>query len=153
MITSLGAKTEVLIEALPYISRYEGKTFVVKYGGAAVIALFQLVTLPVEFDASARAKVQLVNLGIVDADEMPGVHETLDAAALTYVAALIAAALQPTCFNHLTLYNILGTLKSLFDWAEKYEQRQSLFCFGLLEVCDLPDLLPLLEGVELTTDR
>ena len=37
MITSLGAKTEVLIEALPYISRYEGKTFVVKYGGAAMV--------------------------------------------------------------------------------------------------------------------
>lgn len=37
MIASLGAKTEVLIEALPYISRYEGKTFVVKYGGAAMV--------------------------------------------------------------------------------------------------------------------
>ncbi len=55
-----------------------------------VIALFQLVTLPVEFDASARAKAQLVNLGIVDADEMPGVRETLDAAALTYVAAFVS---------------------------------------------------------------
>jgi Zn-dependent membrane protease YugP len=57
----------------------------------AVICLFQLVTLPVEFDASARAKVQLVNLGILDRDEMPGVHETLDAAALTYVAAFVAS--------------------------------------------------------------
>lgn len=56
----------------------------------AVIAVFQLVTLPVEFDASARAKVQLVRLGIVDADEMPGVNETLNAAALTYVAALVS---------------------------------------------------------------
>jgi acetylglutamate kinase len=37
MITSLTAKTEVLCEALPYISRYEGKTFVVKYGGAAQV--------------------------------------------------------------------------------------------------------------------
>jgi Zn-dependent membrane protease YugP len=56
-----------------------------------VIVLFQLVTLPVEFDASRRAKAQLVNLGIVDRDEMKGVHETLDAAALTYVAAFVAA--------------------------------------------------------------
>ena len=56
----------------------------------SVIALFQLVTLPVEFDASRRAKVQLVNLGILDADEMPGVNETLDAAALTYVAAFVS---------------------------------------------------------------
>ena len=57
----------------------------------AIICLFQLITLPVEFDATARAKAQLVILGIVDRDEMPGVNETLDAAALTYVAAFIAS--------------------------------------------------------------
>ena len=56
-----------------------------------LICLFQLVTLPVEFDATRRAKAQLVNLGIVDRDEMKGVHETLDAAALTYVAAFVAS--------------------------------------------------------------
>ena len=56
-----------------------------------VICLFQLVTLPVEFDATRRAKKQLVTLGILDRDEMPGVNETLDAAALTYVAAFAAA--------------------------------------------------------------
>lgn len=55
-----------------------------------VLALFQLVTLPVEFDASNRAKAQLVNLGIVDRDEMAGVNETLDAAALTYVAGFVS---------------------------------------------------------------
>jgi Zn-dependent membrane protease YugP len=54
------------------------------------IALFQLVTLPVEFDASRRAKAQLVTLGILDRDEMPGVSETLNAAALTYVAAFVS---------------------------------------------------------------
>jgi Zn-dependent membrane protease YugP len=53
----------------------------------AVLTLFQLITLPVEFDASRRAKRQLVTLGIVDHDEMTGVNQTLDAAALTYVAA------------------------------------------------------------------
>src|SRR5262249_1287856 len=53
----------------------------------AVICLFQLITLPVEFDASNRAKAQLVNLGILDRDEMHGVNETLNAAGLTYVAA------------------------------------------------------------------
>lgn len=57
----------------------------------AVICLFQLITLPVEFDASNRAKAQLVNLGILDRDEMPGVNQTLDAAALTYVAAFVAS--------------------------------------------------------------
>lgn len=57
----------------------------------AVMTLFQFVTLPVEFDATRRAKAQLVNLGIVDQDEMYGVHETLDAAALTYVAAFVSS--------------------------------------------------------------
>lgn len=57
----------------------------------AVICLFQFVTLPVEFDASRRAKEQLVGLGILDRDEMKGVNETLNAAALTYVAAFVAA--------------------------------------------------------------
>jgi uncharacterized protein len=63
------------------------------FGAAALglIVLFQLVTLPVEFDASRRAKAELVNLGILERDEMPGVHQTLDAAALTYVAGFVAA--------------------------------------------------------------
>ena len=60
----------------------------------AVLTLFQLVTLPVEFDASRRAKVKLVELGILDRDEMPGVNETLNAAALTYLAAFIGALLN-----------------------------------------------------------
>jgi hypothetical protein len=60
----------------------------------AVLTLFQLITLPVEYDASRRAKVQLVALGILDQDEMPGVNETLNAAALTYLAAFMAALLN-----------------------------------------------------------
>jgi Zn-dependent membrane protease YugP len=60
----------------------------------AVLTLFQLITLPVEYDASRRAKAQLVSLGILDQDEMPGVNQTLDAAALTYLAAFMAALLN-----------------------------------------------------------
>lgn len=56
-----------------------------------VMVLFQLVTLPVEFDASRRAKLQLVNLGILGREEMEGVEETLGAAALTYVAAFVSS--------------------------------------------------------------
>ncbi len=56
-----------------------------------ILAIFQLVTLPVEFDASARAKKILVNLSIIDTQESKGVCETLNAAALTYVAAFIAS--------------------------------------------------------------
>jgi hypothetical protein len=47
------------------------------------------VNLPVEFDASHRAKVQLVQLGIVPAEQMYYVNKVLNAAALTYVAATL----------------------------------------------------------------
>ncbi|MGD0744271.1 MAG: zinc metallopeptidase [Verrucomicrobiota bacterium] len=59
-----------------------------------VMTLFQLVTLPVEYDASRRAKGQLFRLGLVHEDERAGVSKVLDAAALTYVAALVSAVLQ-----------------------------------------------------------
>jgi Zn-dependent membrane protease YugP len=56
-----------------------------------VLTVFQLITLPVEFDASKRAKEELVGLGILAKDELPGVNQTLNAAAFTYVAAFIAS--------------------------------------------------------------
>lgn len=56
-----------------------------------IIALFQMITLPVEFDASRRAKQQLVNLGLIDSHESPGVSKVLNAAAMTYVAAMVAS--------------------------------------------------------------
>jgi len=56
-----------------------------------VLTIFQLVTLPVEFDASKRARVQLANLGIIGQDEMPGVVKTLNAAGFTYVAAFVGS--------------------------------------------------------------
>jgi Zn-dependent membrane protease YugP len=59
----------------------------------SVIALFQLITLPVEFDASRRAKERLMQLGIVHAGESEGVGKVLSAAALTYVAALVSAVM------------------------------------------------------------
>jgi len=58
-------------------------------------ALFALVTLPVEFDASARAKRLLVQTGIIHTDEeMRGVNAVLNSAALTYVAGLVTALMQ-----------------------------------------------------------
>jgi Zn-dependent membrane protease YugP len=60
----------------------------------AVVALFQLITLPVEFDASRRAKEQLTRLGIVNPSEAPAIRQVLSAAAMTYVAALVTALLQ-----------------------------------------------------------
>lgn len=58
-------------------------------------ALFALMTLPVEFDASARAKSLLAETGIIQTEkEQQGVNKVLNAAALTYVAALVTAILQ-----------------------------------------------------------
>ena len=57
----------------------------------AIAVLFQIVTLPVEFDASRRAKRQLSDLGLVASSEAAGVNSTLKAAAWTYVAAALAA--------------------------------------------------------------
>lgn len=59
-----------------------------------VTVLFQLVTLPVEFDASKRAKEQLIQLGLIDSDEHDQVSKVLSAAAMTYVAGLISNLLQ-----------------------------------------------------------
>ena len=61
----------------------------------AVLAVFQLITLPVEFDASRRAKVILQQMGMIRAgEEASGVNKVLDAAALTYVAAFVAVISQ-----------------------------------------------------------
>jgi hypothetical protein len=56
--------------------------------------IFQLVTLPVEFDASRRALVQLNQLGLAAPEEQQSAKKVLDAAALTYVAAAAVAVLQ-----------------------------------------------------------
>lgn len=56
-----------------------------------VLTVFQLITLPVEFDASRRAKLILLRQGIVTQTEMGGVSTVLNAAAWTYVAAFLSA--------------------------------------------------------------
>jgi uncharacterized protein len=55
------------------------------------VVFFQLVNLPVEFNASARAKAQLVQLGVINQQELVYVSKVLNAAALTYVAATLQA--------------------------------------------------------------
>lgn len=67
------------------------------YAGIAlfsVATLFQLVTLPVEFDASRRAVVALAQSGRFTEDELKGVKKVLTAAALTYVAALFVSLMS-----------------------------------------------------------
>lgn len=59
-----------------------------------LVAIFALVTLPVELNASARAKKQLYQSNIVDQRELAGVNKVLSAAAWTYVVAALAALVQ-----------------------------------------------------------
>lgn len=60
----------------------------------AVIVIFQVITLPVEFNASRRAIATLGGDGILDQDELTGAKRVLGAAAMTYVAAMVTAVLQ-----------------------------------------------------------
>lgn len=93
---SLVPVTQIASKFLPIvmIGGFFFHIFGLIYLGVAVylvLTLFQLVTLPVEFDASARAKAELAGLGIVEPSEEKGVSDTLNAAAWTYVAAFIAS--------------------------------------------------------------
>lgn len=76
-----------LIAALPVLQNLAIWVF-------AGATLFTFVTLPVEFNASARAEAMLAESGLVAPQEMAGVRAVLGAAALTYVAAALMAALQ-----------------------------------------------------------
>jgi Zn-dependent membrane protease YugP len=72
----------------------------------SAVLLFQIVTLPVEFDATARAKRLAVEYGIVSAQERQGMDRVLNAAALTYVAAAISTLL--TLLYYLVRAGIIG---------------------------------------------
>ncbi len=82
--------------------------FVVLIGAIlfSAVLLFQLVTLPVEFDASARAKRLVVEAGIVDSDERYAIDKVLNAAAMTYVAAVVMTVL--TLLYYLMRSGLLG---------------------------------------------
>ncbi len=67
------------------------------YAGIALTAiglLFQIITLPVEFDASSKAKEMLKGMSLSDKTDDVGVEKMLGAAALTYVAGVLSSALQ-----------------------------------------------------------
>jgi Zn-dependent membrane protease YugP len=74
--------------------------------GFAAVLLFQLVTLPVEFNASRRAKHLVVESGVVYPEEREGIDRVLNAAALTYVAAAVTTAL--TLLYYLMRAGLLG---------------------------------------------
>jgi uncharacterized protein len=91
-IANFGGSGGILIMLLGAMLSIKGLIYV----GIALfsgIVLFQLINLPVEYDASARAKRILVEQGIVPPEEMPYVNKVLNAAALTYVAGTLESIL------------------------------------------------------------
>jgi uncharacterized protein len=89
----IGSNLGMMILGLGVVTKMTGMIWV----GVALFSafvVFTLVTLPVELNASSRAVRVLVDAGIVSEEESAGTRKVLDAAALTYVAAAVAAVLQ-----------------------------------------------------------
>lgn len=96
--TSFGEKLSVplLIIGL-FLSSYSQKFLYLAYAGIllyGLCVLFQVVTLPTEFDASRRALVSIESMGLLEGEELKGAKKVLSAAALTYVAALATTMMQ-----------------------------------------------------------
>jgi Zn-dependent membrane protease YugP len=97
-LASFGSNAALIIIILGFALSLTGLVYI---GIAAfgLTVLFQLINLPVEFDASRRARVQLVSSGIISPQEEQEVGRVLNAAAMTYVAATVTAVL--TLFYYL----------------------------------------------------
>ena len=97
-VTNFGSKLAMpLILAGILLSAMGGLSYTLVYLGIACFGLslvFQLVTLPVEFNASRRAMEAIRNTGLLTAEEQQGARKTLSAAAMTYVAATAVALAQ-----------------------------------------------------------
>ena len=89
---SIGSNLGVIVMAIGAFMQAKPLLFIGVALFSAVI-LFQLVTLPVEFNASARAKRLVVEAGIVYPEERQGIDAVLNAAAMTYVAAVVQSIL------------------------------------------------------------
>ncbi|MCR5575601.1 MAG: zinc metallopeptidase [Oscillospiraceae bacterium] len=96
--TNFGAKLSIPMLLLGlFLSSYSQKFLYLAYAGVALyalVALFQIVTLPTEFDASRRALRTIEGMGLLEGEELTGAKKVLSAAALTYVAALATTLMQ-----------------------------------------------------------
>ena len=97
-VTNIGAKLSTPLIILGLLLSSLSYSFIsLSYIGIvcfALCAFFQLITLPVEFNASRRAMASIENQGLLYEDEMEGTRKVLGAAALTYVAALAVTMMQ-----------------------------------------------------------
>ena len=97
-VTNIGARLSVpLIMAGLLLSGFSQKLIMAAYIGIllfSLCAVFQVVTLPTEFNASRRALVSIQDMNLLTGEELTGARRTLRAAALTYVAALTTTLVQ-----------------------------------------------------------
>lgn len=101
-VTNIGSRVGIWLFVIGIIfSAFGNSTYYFAIGMAwagialfSFTAIFQLVTLPTEFDASHRALKEIENSGILTANELPAAKNVLNAAALTYVAALATSITQ-----------------------------------------------------------
>lgn len=97
-ITNIGSMLAMPLILIGLLLTYMGSQYVwVAYLGVALFSLcvvFQLVTLPTEFDASRRAMKGIADAGVLDRDEAASARKVLTAAAMTYVAALAVSIMQ-----------------------------------------------------------
>lgn len=93
-VANIGSKLSWVFIILGLILSYNHTLITIGILMFSLAVLFQLVTLPVEFNASSRALEQLEAQGILDRGEIGGTRKVLSAAALTYVASAAAAILQ-----------------------------------------------------------
>jgi Zn-dependent membrane protease YugP len=91
-VAGIGSNLSYIIIILGFVFHTAGLIWIGIFLFSAVV-LFQIVTLPVELNASKRAKLQLVQTGIVSQAEAVHVGKVLSAAAMTYVAAVITSLL------------------------------------------------------------
>jgi uncharacterized protein len=105
-LASLGSNLSYLMILIGSASAALGGLAVAGVALFAFVVLFQLVTVPVEFNASTRAKAQLLQLGLVTPNEEADVSKVLSAAAMTYVAALVVSLI--TLLYFLLRLGLLG---------------------------------------------
>ncbi|MCI8802517.1 MAG: zinc metallopeptidase [Oscillibacter sp.] len=92
-LTQLGSRFSFLLLLIGMLL-YSQSLFFLGILLFSLTTVFQLVTLPVEFNASRRALETIAGEALLDGDELRGARKVLQAAALTYVAALLMSALQ-----------------------------------------------------------
>ena len=92
-VVNIGTKLSYIIILIGCLFQLLGLVYV-GIGCTCLGLVFQLITLPVEFDASKRAGIQLRALGLTTGDDQVGVKKVLGAAAMTYVAGVLSSLLQ-----------------------------------------------------------